>query len=125
MINLRNTFKKTLRDWGHDIFLQRRLSDDFVYSDQLERYTTRSYLPRAISLSKAKQEVPEGIVTYSDIIYYFEYNVNPKAGDRIYEESFNPLEDSIMYLIDESYAVRGRNGQITYWVVGATKEIPS
>lgn len=125
MINLRNTFKKILRDWGHDILLQRRLSDDFAYADQFERHTTRSYLPRSLALSKAKQEVPEGIITYSDLIYYFEYDVNPKSGDRIYEQSFNPLEDTIMYLIDESYPVKGRHGEITYWVVGATKEVPS
>lgn len=125
MINAKRTFQKLLREWGHDILLQRRLSDDFVYSDTLERYTTRSYVPRKSSLALSKEEMPEGIVVIEDIIYYFEDYVNPKSGDRIYEECFNNLDSAIIYLIDNTYPVRGRYGEVTYWIVGATKEVPS
>lgn len=125
MINAKKTFQKLLREWGHDVLLQRRLSDDFVYSDTLERYTTRSYVPRKSSLALGKQEMPEGIIVTEDIIYYFEDYVNPKSGDRIYEEGFNDLDSAIIYLIDNTYPVRGRYGEITYWIVGATKEVPS
>jgi len=124
MINAKRVFKKILKEWGHDVFLQRRLSDDFVYNDILERYTTRSTLPRNMSLANAQEEMPEGLVTNSELVYYFEYNVNPKPGDRIYEQSFNSLEDSVIYKIDDSYPVRGRLGEVNYWVVGATREKP-
>jgi hypothetical protein len=124
MINAKRVFQKILKEWGYDIFLQRRLSDDFVYEDTLERYTTRSVYPRNISLAKAQEEMPEGVITNSDLIFYFEANVNPKPGDRIYEESFNSLEQSVMYKIDDAYPVRGRFGEVNYWIVGATREIP-
>jgi hypothetical protein len=124
MIKEKALFKKILREWGHDILLQRRLSDDFVYSDSLERFTTRSYVPRKSSLMASKQEGPEGIFVDSDMLYYFEAEVLPKAGDRIYEEPFNDLNATIIYLIDDAYAVRGRHGQVAYWIVGSTRELP-
>jgi hypothetical protein len=124
MINVKKVFNKILREWGHDILLQRRLSDDFVYDDILERYTTRSLLPRNMALANAQEEVPEGIITNSELVYYFEHNVNPKAGDRIYEQSYNTLEESTIYKIDDAYPVRGRFGEINYWIVGATRELP-
>lgn len=125
MINAKRMFQKVLREWGYDILLQRRLSDDFVYSDQLERHTVRSTYPRTLSLTGAKTEVPEGVITSSEYVYYFQDYVNPKPGDRIYEESLNNLDNVRMLVIDDTYAVRGRYGEITYWIAGATKEIPS
>lgn len=125
MIDAKRIFEKILREWGHDIFLQRRLSDDFVYNDVLERHTTRSVLARSFALANAKEEVPEGVITNSELVYYFKKEVNPKPGDRIYEESYNSLDDAVIYVIDNSYGVRGKRGEINYWIVGATKEIPS
>lgn len=125
MINAKAVFRKVLKQWGHDIYLQRRLSDDFIYSDTLERYTVRNTYPRKMSLTHAQNEVPEGIFVNSELLYYFEHNVNPKPGDRIYEQSYNGLDDSILYVIDDSYPVRGRYGEINYWIAGATKEVPS
>jgi hypothetical protein len=125
MINAQKVFKKILRQWGHDILFQRRLSDDFVYDTEMQRYTTRSHLPKKFALATAAEEYPEGALVNSDLLYYFESTVNPKPGDRIYEGSFNPLEPIMMYLIDDSYPVRGRHGEVTYWIVGATKEVPS
>jgi hypothetical protein len=125
MINPKATFKKILKDWGHDILYQRRLSDDFVYSDTLERITTRNQLPRSSSLMVSLQEQKEGNLTNHDLIYFFESNVNPKSGDRIYEESYDSLEDAIIYLIDLAHPVRGRRGEINFWMVGVTKERPS
>jgi hypothetical protein len=125
MINPKATFKKILKDWGHDILYQRRLSDDFVYCDTLERITTRNQLPRSSSLMVSLQEQKEGNLTNHDLIYFFESNVNPKSGDRIYEESYDSLEDAIIYLIDLAHPVRGRRGEINFWMVGVTKERPS
>lgn len=125
MIDAKRMFEKILREWGHDIFLQRRLSDDFVYSDTLERHTTRSVYAKSFALANAKEEVPEGVITNAEMIYYFKNNVNPKPGDRIYEESYNSLEDSLMYVIDDVYGVRGKKGEINYWIVGVTKDLPN
>jgi len=125
MINPKATFKKILQDWGHDILYQRRISDDFVYSDVLERITTRNFLPRNSFLMNSLQEETEGYLVNYDLIYYFESNVNPKSGDRIYEETENSLEDATVFLVDTAHSVRGRRGEINYWIVGATKESPS
>lgn len=125
MINPKATFKKILKDWGHDILYQRRLSDDFTYSETLERITTRNQLPRGSALMFAAQEEKEGYVVNHDLIYFFESNVNPKSGDRIYEESYNSLEDAVIYLVDTAHPIRGRRGEINFWMVGATKESPS
>ncbi len=125
MINPKATFKKILKDWGHDILYQRRLSDDFVYSDILERITTRNYLPRNTALMQSMEEQKEGYLVNHDLVYFFESNVNPKSGDRIYEESYDSLENSVTYLVDMAYPVRGKRGEINFWMVGATKESPS
>lgn len=125
MINAKKVFEKTLREWGHDILLQRRLSDDFVYNDVLERHTTRSHYAKKFALANAKDEVPEGVITNAEMMYYFKADVNPKPGDRIYEESHNFLEDSIIYVIDDAYAMRGKRGEINYWIVGVTKDLPN
>jgi hypothetical protein len=125
MINTKNIFKKILREWGHDILYQRRISDDFKYCDTLERITTRSRLPRAAKIALSLEENTEGYFANADLVYYFEANVNPKSGDRIYEESPVGYENTIIYKIDDAYGVRGRFGEITYWLVGATKEQPA
>ena len=69
MINPQKVFKKILREWGHDILLQRRLSDDFVYDTEMQRYTTRSHLPKKFALATAQQELPEGVIVNSDLLY--------------------------------------------------------
>jgi hypothetical protein len=125
MINSKSIFKKILREWGHDVLLQRRLSDDGLYSDRFERVTTRHITAASRYLASTKEEEIEGIIINSDRIYYFESSINPNSGDRIYESSPAGLNDYIIYVIEECYPVRGRLGEIHYWTVGATKESPS
>lgn len=125
MINSKMVFKKILKEWGHDILLQRRLSDDGMYSDRFERVTTRHVTAASRYLASTKEEQREGLVTNSDRIYYFESKTNPKPGDRIYETSQSDLEDYSLYLIEECYPVRGRYGNIEFWTVGASKEEPA
>lgn len=125
MINAKNIIKKILREWGHDILYQRRMSDDFSYSEVLERITTRSQFAKSSRIAVTSEEQVEGYFVNSDLIYYFESSVNPKSGDRIYEESFTDLDQTIIYRIDDAYGVRGRFGEINYWMVGATKETPA
>lgn len=124
MINAAKTFKKILREYGHDIIYQRRISDDFLYSDNFERITTRHFYPSSEALAQAQREDSEGINTNVDVIYYFEESVYPKQGDRIYEESFSNVNNPNVFLIDYAAPVRGRMGKIVYWIAGATREIP-
>jgi len=125
MIDPKKAFRKILREYGHDILLQRRVSDDFLYSTNLERLTTRHFFPSSEVLAQAQKEDNEGINTNVDLIFYFESEVNPKQGDRIYEESPSNINDPNVYLIDFAAPVRGRMGKIVYWTVGATRERPS
>lgn len=124
MINPERTLRKILREYGHDVLLQRRISDDFLYSQTFERITTRHFFPSSESLSQAQREDNEGVNTNVDLIFYFEAEVNPKQGDRIYEESPSNVNDPNIYLIDFAAPVRGKFGKIVYWMVGATRERP-
>lgn len=124
MINAERSFRNILRQYGHDILLQRRLSDDFIYSENLERITTRSRIGRMSELVHMQDEAFEGVTSNVDLIYYFESNVNPKQGDRIYENNISSIDDASMFLIDFALPIRGRMGKISYWICGATRERP-
>lgn len=125
MINPEKTFRKILREYGHDILLQRRISDDFLYSQTFERITTRHFFPSSEALAQAQKEDNEGVTTNIDLIFYFESEVNPKQGDRIYEESPSNINDANIYLIDFAAPVRGKFGKIVYWIAGASRERPT
>lgn len=122
MINTKRVFRNILREWGHDVLLQRRLSDDNVYCEKLERVTTRHTTASSRFLSSSKQENMEGTMINSDRVYYFESEVNPKPGDRVYEGSFSELHDYVLYELEDCYPVRGRRGEVQYWICGSTKE---
>jgi hypothetical protein len=65
------------------------------------------------------QEKTQGLTVSSEVIYYLQDFVNPKSGDRIYEEL--PTGNEI-FKIDFAAPIRGRGGKIVYWIAGATKE---
>jgi hypothetical protein len=121
MINLEKTFRGILKEWGYDVYIQRKLFNG-NYSDSLERVTTRSVFPNGKVNSQSKQEEDEGIVTNSDIVYYFESEVNPQEGDRIYEKLPNAYGKQTIYTIDTASPMRGRMGKIVFWTVGATRD---
>jgi hypothetical protein len=122
MINVERTFKKILRDWGHDVYIQRILSNG-NHSETFERVTTRHVGPSGVKNANAANEFSEGIDVSFDAVYYFESNVNPKEGDRIYENySMKSTRDYTMFKVVASTPVRGRQGKISYWIVGATRE---
>lgn len=125
MIDPKKALRKILREWGHDVLLQRRISNDFLYSSTFERYTTRHFFPSSETIAQIQKEDSEGVNTSVDLIFYFESEVNPKQGDRIYEESPVNLNGQNMYLVDFASPVRGRMGKIVYWIVGASREDPS
>ena len=121
MISIEKTFAKLLREWGYDVYIQRKMSNG-NYSNQLEKVTTRSVFQNGKNNTQAKQEQNEGIEINSEVVYYFESNVNPQEGDRIYEQLPNAHKKQTIYIIDAASPLRGRLGKISYWSVGATRE---
>ena len=127
MANMRKVFLGILKTYGHDVFLQRRDGDTSGphpqprFKNVLEKHTCRRMFPSA-SLDVAAEERPEGIVTTVDMIFYFMHTVAPKEGDRIYEPDSRYPGGRAIYRIDYANSVRGKRGEITYWVAGATKD---
>lgn len=132
MIDLRASFHKTLQTYGHDVLLQRRSLDDTVnphpqkiWSDQLERHTVRHRFGNNAGIPKLMQTQEEGQIHNVDMIYYFKHDVKPREGDRIYEMDDRFKEKLTTLLIDYALPMRGRGGQLVYWVVGSTREEPN
>lgn len=122
VIDARRSFKRILREWGHDIYLQRILKNG-NHSDQFERVTTRQVVQSGVANSQSTVESQDGIYTSYDAVYYFEDTINPMEGDRIYENySLKAAKNYTMFSIDAVSPVRGRMGKISYWVVGVTRE---
>jgi hypothetical protein len=119
MIDPAKVFRNTLRQWGHDILLQRRLNSEMKYSSKVEKITTRRSAPFSGSQPNAMSEDPEGLTVNAEMIYYFEAQVNPKTGDRIYE---NYPTGQQVFIIDEAVPVMGKFGKILYWIAGVTRE---
>ncbi len=122
MIDAKKSFRKILKEWGHDIYLQRILANG-NHSNKLEKVTTRQVGQSGITNTLSTQEKDEGLVTKYDAVYYFEGEINPKEGDRIYEDySMKAHKNYTMFRIEAVSAVRGRQGKIVFWTVGASRE---
>lgn len=121
MINAKRAFNKILREWGHDVYIQRQLANG-NHSNKFERVTTRQVGQSGFMNTNSSQEQPEGIVTNYDAVYYFDGPINPKEGDRIYENYSTRSKDYSLFRMDAVSPVRGRLGKIEYWIVGATRE---
>jgi len=122
MIDVKRSFKKVLREWGHDIYIQRILLNG-NHSNKFERVTTRQVGQSGVTNSLSASEAQDGLFTKYDAVYYFEDNISPKEGDRIYENfSLKVNKKYTMFTIDAVTAVRGRMGKVSYWIVGATRE---
>lgn len=122
MINIDRTFNQILKQWGHDVYIQRVLGNG-NHSDRFERVTTRHVKPSGVKNANAVKEMPEGLTIDFDAVYYFQPQVNPKEGDRIYENySMKNPRSYTMFSIATATPVRGRMGKITYWIVGAKRE---
>lgn len=122
MINEFRSFRKILREWGHDIFLQRILPNG-NYSENLEKITTRQVGQSGMINTDSMSQNEEGINVIYDAVYYFEAKVNPKEGDRIYEDiSSKNHRNYSMYVIQAASLNRGRNGKNVFWSVGVKRE---
>lgn len=123
-----------LKNWGHDILLQRRTPSGREWTPYLERHTVRHMYPATRGLPTTMQEKPEGRVVTVDMIYYFHAEAKPREGDRIYEldERFDGRDKLTLgeingygqttWLIDYALSMRGRNGNIVYYTTGVTRE---
>jgi hypothetical protein len=143
MPDMRKTFRWIQQRYGHNVYLQRRdlyAAEDGVYrfkenegyKEHLEQYTVRSRFPGANNsgLARTRNEVDEGVITEVDMIFYFQWDADPKEGDRIYVKdprynSPNASDGHELYKIDYAVANRGLGGRIEYWAVGATRESPN
>jgi len=117
-MSMKSEFEKIIRNYGHDIFLQRHTLDDKglpIYDTTFERHTIRHRLSSNRSLTGAQREMMEGVLNTSERIYYFRTDAIPSERDRIYEE------DDTKWSIDQVMPLRGENGIISYYVAGATR----
>lgn len=120
MIDPKKTIRNILKQWGHDVLVQRLMDGKSMkYETSLQRYTTRSYYPGSSGFANIMQEKTQGITVSSEVVYYFQDFVNPKPGDRIYEQLPTGNE---LFKIDFAAPVRGRGGKTVYWIAGATRE---
>jgi len=121
MINTKKSFNKILREWGHDVYIQRILPNG-NHSNKFERVTTRQVGQSGFTNSDSVQEQQEGLIVNYDAVYYFAGEINPKEGDRIYENYSTRSKNYSLFKMDAVSPVRGRLGKIEYWIVGATRE---
>lgn len=125
MSYMRDDFDGILRQYGHNIYLNRRIRADAdgtgSYADKFEIHTVR--YDRGGSLQSAQDEAAEGIITSSERLYYFRYNAVPFDGDRIYEH--DPRVVQTVWQIDTAIPMRGLNGDIEYYIAGASRIRPN
>ena len=117
-------FDAILRKYGHNIYLNRRLpdvSETPKYSDKFEIWTVRHRVPQ--SLSSVEKDTAAGILNTSERLYYFQAIAHPFDGDRIYED--DPRVDQTVWVIDTAVPMRGLNGELDYYIVGATRIRPN
>lgn len=130
VIDLRANVDNILKNWGHNVFLQRNavrhgegpwdLRANRGFLDRLEKHTVTDRWPNQTGgLTRVKEERREGLVQTVDKIYYFRWDSNPNDGDRIYDGDPNGYR---VYLIDWALPARGWKGRIEYWTIGATME---
>lgn len=126
MTDLRKSFLKTLTNYGHNIYLQRRISpfgsEDVEFEDSLEKHTVRYTYPGLRGAGGVAEERPVGVTHDAEMIYYFQHNANPREGDRIYENLEEYPDDLVTWIVDYVIPMRMLRGRIEYWTVGASKE---
>lgn len=122
MINVQRTFKNILRQWGHDVYIQRKLNNG-NYSEKYELITVRAVPQSGIKNAKSLTEDDNGLYLQYDSVYYCEPDILPKEGDRLYEDYSSQINVAqSRFLIEAVTPVRGRGGKVEYWVIGATRE---
>lgn len=128
---MRSDFEQILKEYGHDVYLQRKkpnedeLLEKDEYFDNLEKHTARFSVGVHRNLPRAQAEQMEGLVNTTDRTYYFKHDVNPYEGDRIYDYLDRAPRDMEVWSVSASVGMRGANGQIIFWVAGVTRIHPN
>lgn len=139
MTQLRRAYEHIVKNWGINVYLQRRIYQDgegiyslppnnknSYFANKLEKYTVRYvFAGRKTALTDIAEERPEGIVHTVNRVWYFPYFSNPKEGDRIYQADVRYPGAMETYLVDYAQPFRGWKGQIEYWEVGGTRQNPN
>ena len=124
-MSMRSDFQAILKEYGHDIYLQRKIgSGPESYSNVLEKHTVRFTIGIHRALTQAQDEAVEGILNTTDRSYYFMYDVKPFEGDRIYDYVDRAPNDQEVWVIDSTVGMRGEGGQIVHWICGVTRIRP-
>lgn len=128
MSYMKDRFDAILIKFGHDIYLNRRVrgEDEGSYSPTFEKWTVRHRGSNS-TLANAQDEAIEGILSSSDRIYYFQSEAQPFDGDRIYETDprvQRPVDQTV-WQVDTAIPLRGVNGDIDYYVAGASRIRPN
>ena len=124
MSYMKSEFDKIIRNYGHDVYLQRRINHyngKSEYSGTYEIWSVRHM--ESGSLPDAQQETKEGINNSSERIYWFTAEAAPNPGDRIHEVDAN-LPRTI-WTIDVSLPLRGVSGEIEFFKTGCSREWPN
>jgi hypothetical protein len=138
-INLRSEFRQILENYGHNIYLQRRLPDDYLgeaqypearFTNVWEKHTVRDMLPGSTAgLAHVLMEGTAGLSSEVDLIFWFMWDVDPKTGDIVWQPSeYNTGSGQgkyKKYILDEAYPYRGTKGEVVYWGCGATEDKPN
>lgn len=126
-----DTIRKILRDYGHDVLLQRKRDGKFL--QKVERHTVR-YMEPSARMGLNQQEQLEGITTDVDVVYWFLPNALPREGDRIWErdERYPKVKvdgktftNVTTWIIDFALPVRGEGGMVEFYACGSTRESPN
>lgn len=139
MADLRKVVYRILRDYGHDVHLQRRIRDKEIgqyftqqYSRRVERHTVRHMHSSSVALAGATQQEREGVVSNVDRVYWFRWDVNPAEGDIIIDSkptdgmtgSKHVRREPEKFVIDYAQPMRGNGGRIEYWACGVSRTGP-
>lgn len=123
MATLKRGLEHILKNYGHNILLQRWNDDTQTFECKLERHTVRHMYPAVRGVPKVEQNRVEGVVHDVDMIYYFDVTAAPKERDRIYERDAGLGKES-RWIIDYAIPMRWHKGKILFFEVGATREWP-
>ena len=124
MSYMKEEFDQILKDYGHKVYLQRKIQDsdgDDVYSNEFEIHLTRYTVNQNLSTIQTEEVV--GIVDTSERLYYFRSEVHPFEGDRIYE--YDPRVVQTVWEMDAVTMMRGLGGQLEYYTAGVTRIRPN
>lgn len=141
---------KLLKNWGADVYLQRRIydtgsglygldrlnlatpnvpneyanaSDESYFSRKLERWTCRyTFAGRKNQLTDVEMGRPEGLSHSVPLIVYFTWDCKPKEGDRVYIHDERFGGNMTTWLIRYAEAVIGWHGEITFYSCGLFRE---